>query len=114
MHQHSLTLHHYSINVGVIRIQNQVKFRIVTSVYKSLNGLTPDYMKDIFERVTDVSVRSTRLSAINNLYVPNRKLCVSRRALRYSSTNVYNSLDYITQSSQTLASIKHNAFKHYM
>ncbi len=31
-------------------IQNRVKFRTVTTVYKSLNGLTPDYMKNMFEK----------------------------------------------------------------
>ncbi len=43
---------------GVMSIQNQAKFYIVISIYKLLNRLTPDYMKNMFERVVDVSVRS--------------------------------------------------------
>ncbi len=95
------------------RVMNQVKFCIVTSAYKSLNGLTPDHMEDMFERVADLLVRSTRLSTTNHLYVPNRKLSVSGRALRYRCANLYNSLDTVTQFSQTLASFKHNAFIHF-
>ncbi len=101
---HSALLFH---QCGVMPIHNGVKFPIVISVYKSLNGLAPDYMKDMFERVADVSVRSTRLSATNNLLNTNRKFCVSRNALRYWGANLYNSLDTITQSSQTLASFKY-------
>ncbi len=67
---------------GVMSIPNEATFRIVRSVFESLNGLILDYMKDMFEIVTDVSVKSTRLSATNNVYVSNRTLCVSRRALR--------------------------------
>ncbi len=76
-------------------IKNQVK-----SVFKSLNGLTPDYMNDILESVADVSVRSTRLSATNNLYVLNRKLCLGRRT-QYSGANLNNSY-----------TILHNPVKH--
>ncbi len=79
---HSAPLFH---QCRAMPIQNRVKFRIVTSVYKSLNGLTPDYMKDMFERVADVSVRSS-LSATNNVYVPNRTLCIT--ALPYSGANL--------------------------
>ncbi len=86
---------------------------IVTSVYK-FNELTTDYMKDMFERVADVSVRSIALVPPNYQYLPNRELCVSRRALQDSGTTGYNSLDTIIQSSQTLASFKHNTFKHFM
>ncbi len=47
---------------------------IVTSVYK-FNELTTDYMKDMFERVADVSVRSIALVPPNYQYLPNRELC---------------------------------------
>ncbi len=44
---HSAPLFH---QCGVMPIQNRVKFPTVTTVYESLNGLTPDYMKNMFEK----------------------------------------------------------------
>ncbi len=99
---------------GVMPIQNRVKFRSVTFVYKCLNGLTPDYMKDMFQKVSDVSQRTTRSSVNNQLYIPNRHLCVSRRALSYSGATLYNMLNDDIKSSVSLASFKHKAYKYFM
>ncbi len=65
----------------IMTIQNRVKFRTATLVYKSLNGLTPIYMANMFQKVANVSTRNTRSSQSNGLYVPRRDLCVSRRSL---------------------------------
>ncbi len=45
---HSLPLFH---KCGAMPIQNRLKFQTVTTVYKSLYGLTPDYMKNMFKKV---------------------------------------------------------------
>ncbi len=45
---HSAPLFHQS---AVMPIQSRVKFRTVITLYKSLNRLTPDYMKNRFEKV---------------------------------------------------------------
>ncbi len=37
---------------------DRVLHRNVVMVYKSLNGLAPGYMQDMFKHVTDVNVRS--------------------------------------------------------
>ncbi len=108
---HSAPLFH---QCAVMPIQNRVKCRTVTTVYKSLNGLTPDYMKNMFEKVSNITTRSTRLSTTNSLYIPKRNLCVSRRAVRYSGATLYKTLDSSTQSCSSLSSFKHTAFKHFM
>ncbi len=97
---HSAPLLH---QCGVMPIQNRVKFRTVTTVYKSLNGLTPDYMKNMFAKVSNITTRSTRLSTTNSLYIP-------KRNLHYSGATLYNT----TQSCSSLGSFKHRAFKHFM
>ncbi len=48
----------------IMTIQNRVKFRTATLVYKSLNGLTPIYMTNMFQKVANVSTRKTRSSPI--------------------------------------------------
>ncbi len=77
----------------IMTIQNRVKLRTATLVYKSLNGHTPIYMANMFQKVANVSTRNTRSSQSNMLYVPRRDLCVSRRSLRYNGTILYNTLN---------------------
>ncbi len=108
---HSASLFH---QCGGNAIQNRVKFRTVTTVYKSLNGLTPDAMKNMFEKLSNITTRSTCLSTTNSLYIPKRNLCVSRRAQHYSSAILYNTLDSSTQSSSSRSSFKYRDFKHFM
>ena len=99
---------------GVMPIQSRVKFRTVIMVFKTLKGLNPSYMSDMFKSVSDVSSRITRSSQSKNLYVPRKKLCVSRRSLRYSGAVLYNALGSTIQDCQSLASFKYKAFKHFM
>ncbi len=99
---------------GVMPIQTHVKFRTVTMVYKTLHDLAPPYMSNMFQNVKQVSSRATQSSQSNQLYVPRRDLCVSRRSLRYSGAVLYNTLDSNIKESQSLASFKHKAFKHFM
>ncbi len=84
------------------------------TVYKSLNRLTPDYIKNLFEKVSNIWTRSTRLSTINSLHIPKRNLCVIRRALNYSDATLYNTLDSSTQLFPSLNSFQHRAFKHFI
>ncbi len=46
------------------------EYRRATMVHKSLNGTAPDYMKEIFKFVTDVSQRQARYVDNSKLYLP--------------------------------------------
>ncbi len=73
-------------------IQDRVKFRTVTMVYKTLHSLTPTYMKELFTYQSEMFTRNTRYSKANKLYVLKQYLCVSRRALRYNGCIEFNKL----------------------
>ncbi len=83
-------------------------------VYKTLHNLAPPYMLNMFQNVSQVSSRATRSSQSNQLYVPRRDLCVGKLSLRYSEAVLYNTLDSNIKESQSLASFKYKAFKHFM
>ncbi len=87
------------------------KFRTATLVYKSVNGRTPIYMASMFQKVANVFTRKTRFCQSNRLYVPRRDLCVSRRALCYNGTILYNTLNSKTQECELLCTFKYKAFK---
>ncbi len=93
-------------NVGVMSIQNRVTFGTVTTIYKFLNGITPVYMKNVLEKVSNISKRSTCLSTTNSLYVPKHNFCLSVRVLHYSGASLYCTLKTHPPN--------HRAFKHVM
>ncbi len=98
----------------IMTIQNSVKFRTATLVYKSLNGLTPIYMTNMFQKVANVSTRNTRSSQSNRLYVPRRDLCVSSRSLRYNGAILYNTLNSKIQECDSLGAFKYKVLKSFM
>ncbi len=82
----------------VMIIQDQVKFRNVTMVYKTLHylthtyDLTSTYVKELFTYQSEMYTRNTWYSKANKLYVPKQILCVSRRALRYNGCIEFSKL----------------------
>ena len=98
----------------VLPIQQRVKYRTVTLVYKSLHDLVPAYMSDMFCNQSEVSTRATRYSLNNKLYVPRKNLCVSRKSLNYNGAIEFNKLPSQMQESNTLSSFKCQVFKYYL
>ncbi len=87
----------------IMPIKERTSFRTVAIDYKTLNGLTPSYMLDLFKLQTDVLTRVTRFNQKNKLYVPKYKFCVQ-----------FNQLPCDTQEYPSLKSLKCKAFKHFM
>ena len=98
----------------IMPIHQRAQYRTATMVFKIIHGLTPSYMSELVKCMNNVSTRTTRYSQANKLYVPNRKLCVSRRALRYNGATLYNSLDRKIQDCTTLNAFKYQAYKSFM
>ncbi len=54
-------------------LMDRVLYCKAVLVYKSLNGLAPGYMQDMFKYVTDVNVRSIRNANKSKLYLSGGK-----------------------------------------
>ncbi len=52
---------------------DRIAFRKATMVYKNVNDLAPNFMKDMFTYVWDTHSHTTRSSVKNNLYLPHGK-----------------------------------------
>ncbi len=98
----------------VMPIKDQVKFRTVIMVYKTLHSLTPIYMKELFTYQSEMSTRNTRYSKANILYVPKQNLCVSWQCVRYNGCIEFNKLPSDIQHCIMLTSFKFKAFKYIM
>ncbi len=83
-------------------------------VYKSVNDLAPNYMKDIFTYVRDSHSRTTRSSVKNDLYLPtckHKELYIESFA--YSCANIWNSINPDIRNQQSLNSFKNAFIKDY-
>ncbi len=68
-------------------LMDRIKYRKSVMVFKSLNGLAPQYMKDLFHFVSEVSCYSTRNSDKPKLYLsPGSHLKVYTDSFQFSAT----------------------------
>ncbi len=75
-------------------IHDRIKFRKATMVYKSVNDLAPNDMKDMFTYVRDSHSCTTRSSVKNDLYLPtgkHKELYI--QSFAYSGANTWNSIN---------------------
>ncbi len=96
---------------GTLPIQNRVKLRTAVFVHKSKNGMTPEYITEMFKQK---DTRFTRTIDRRDLAVPKANLCVTRKALPYSGAVVYNALPADIKSANTIMQFKTLAYKHYL
>lgn len=83
-------------------------------VYKSLNGLAPGYMQDMFKYVTDVNVRSTRNADKSKLYLPGGKnLKKYTDNFSYSGGMIWNTIPSDVREAESLTAFKSSYVKWY-
>ncbi len=83
-------------------------------VYKSVDDLALNYMKDMFTYVRDSHSRTTRSSVNNDLYLPtgkHKELYIESFA--YSGANIWNSIIPDIRIQQSLNSFKNAYIKDY-
>ena len=96
--------------LGWLPIDTRADYFLGVLVYKSLHGLTPDYLSNIFRYLKDVHNVTTRRSHTNNLYEPRAKTKFGEMSISYSGSRLWNKLPDHIKNQQTLNSFK----KHYM
>ena len=116
-----LITHNFDRDVRSIDIVKQLGWQSVTerrdyftivTVFKSLNGLLPPYMQDMFTYSHNMVSRTTRSTARNDLYVPpvNRKLFC--QSLQYTGAKLWNSLPINLRTIDSLPVFKHKLKQH--
>ena len=99
---------------GLLPIQERVKLRTVTMVYKSVNNTAPQYISDMFKIKSAHQTRVTRSSTRQDLCIPKAKLTLTRKALPYSGATLYNKLPLNVRGAMTLKDFTTKAYQHYM
>ncbi len=97
---------------GPLPIQERVKIRICSTVYKTIQGQTPTYISHMFHKSN--SEYRTKGIVGKDLKVPNRNLCATRKALPYSGAILYNYLPSHIRKCSTFKTFKTMAYKYFM
>ena len=92
-------------------LADKIDFRILTYVYKALHCLTPQYICNMFSYVNNNRV--TRSSVRRDLGLPNRRLKIFRKHLRYNGAKLYDNIVSEIRNSETLRAFKTFYMRNY-
>ena len=75
-------------------------------LFKIINGQAPDYLKDMFTFISEISDRSTR-SYPNNIWIPNEHMsAIHRKSFRFSIPQIWNNLPESIKNCKSLHTFK--------
>ena len=93
--------------LGWMNVSQRRDYFTAVLVYKSLHGIAPDHLSDLFTYVRDINRYSTRSTSTNELFVPRVKKSIFMRSLQYNGAKLWNSLPQSLRSAGTLGIFKH-------
>ena len=88
------------------------RFRNAVLMFKSLNGLSPDYLKYEFTQISDVHSHPLRSSANLQLYSPKPNSELYRKSFAYSGIYICNSVPVYIKNAKSLNQCKAYCIKY--
>ena len=77
--------------VNMLNVDNRVKQMKLNHVFKIWNGSGPDYMKEHFQKLSNISLRNCTRASANNYFLP-RVTGQGTNSFYYSAIKNWNSL----------------------
>ena len=93
------------VRLGWQKLSLQRELKTATMVYKSLNGLAPEYLKSMFTDWSSTTTYSLR-NCKGKLALPLPRTNFLKNSFSYSGAVLWNSLPTNLRQAQTLASFK--------
>ena len=90
----------------------RVQYHTCTMVYKALNGLAPEYIGDIFTKVSESHMRNLRSVDNDLLRVPSSRTSYYENSFTISSAKIWNELPLDIRSISALNSFKNTLKAH--
>ena len=97
----------------VMPITDRLTYRINSLVFKSMNGMAPDYLSDMFTLVSASHGRRTRASTNGDLAVPRHKLNLRKNTLAIRGPQLFNDCDNSIKMSGSMQTFKYAYYKNY-
>ncbi len=96
-------------------VMDRVEYRQATMVHKSLNRTAPDYMKEMFKFVTDISQRQTRYVDNSKLYLPTgNHLTVFTDCFQYAADAIWKKLPVHAREAESTPAFKSAYMKWFL
>ena len=92
----------------------RIQYHASIMMYKSLNNLAPDYMMDLFNKVSESHSRNLRSVENDLLMIPFSKTRYYDRSFAIQGAKQWNSLPIDIRNAQSLDSFKHNVKLHLL
>jgi hypothetical protein len=99
--------------LGWMTIEERVKYRKATMVYKSLHDHAPSYMSDMYKRANNGRTRENLRSSKDStkLAVPAHKLQCYSDSFKVSSVQIWNCIPGTVRDSKSLGCFKRSYLK---
>ena len=81
-------------------------------VYKCINNLTPDYLRERFKQRSEIHQRNTRQKS--ELTLPKCRLAAGQRAFAFRGAKIFNSLPKFIRDTESLSGFKKRIFKNIL
>ena len=75
-------------------------------MYKTLNGLAPDSLLEMFEKQADIHQCSTRSANVGGIFIPHRSLSKGKEAISYAGARLWNEIPIEIKRAQSLETFK--------
>ena len=86
-------------------VSDIIKSETATTVFKSLNGLVPEYLSSLFEKKSTRNVRKLR-NTETDLSIPLQKTNNGQRAISFRGPKLWNNLELDVKQAPTIAAFK--------
>ena len=94
-------------SLGWLTIKELIDFETSKMVYKSLNVLAPDYLRNIFQKISEATNRQLRNSN-TDLRLPLLRTSTGQKSFAYKGAKVWSDLDSVVKASTSFSSFRRN------
>ena len=93
-------------NLNWLSMKDRRTLNGLSLLFKTLDGKGPDYLKDMFTLVSEVSERNTRIYP-RNIYIPNEHYsAIHHKSFRLHIPKIWNSLPVNFKNSKSISTFK--------
>jgi hypothetical protein len=100
-------------DLGWMTIKQRLFYFTCCLMFKSLNGLAPNYLASAFHYVSNSHIYPTRAASNNDLALPRPNTTIFTHSFSYNGAQVWNSLPVSIRSVDSLSVFK-DSLKHYI
>ena len=100
------------LKFGWLSVRSPISYEMGAFMYKTLNGLAPDSMLEMFEKQVDIHQYSTRSASVGGIFIPHRNLNKGQEAISYAGARLWNEIPIEIRRAQTLETFKGELKRH--